>query len=188
MEIVEFKDLDLKIKIAYVGGSKLSVTIFNQIIEEPPFDTDFNTLYPVIGKVNRNDNIYVLFVKDGQLRRFNVSINLKYIKPLTLEGSLFKAISFKEYSFELNHFRMDIIKYFNDLDCEDFDYNEFGSMFSQNQHASANSLTKERLLGYVSGDFKEKLTMEYTMRSKLLSKRNQLREEYLALGQVFIGS
>jgi hypothetical protein len=61
----------IKIKTLTVGGRRMTKSVFNQVISLSPFDSELTfTGDKVIGYVYEQQSRWLLFIKDGQLRKY----------------------------------------------------------------------------------------------------------------------
>jgi len=57
-----------EINVVKIGNKQMTISVFNQLYEEKCFDENFNILYPIWGRVNREIE-YVIFQKGSDLRK-----------------------------------------------------------------------------------------------------------------------
>jgi len=69
---------NVEIKVVKVGRSKMTLSVFSQIVEEPLFDVDFNLKGEILGCVNKK-GFFVLWVLNGMLRKTEL-VDLKIRK------------------------------------------------------------------------------------------------------------
>lgn len=69
---------NVEIKVVKVGRSKMTLSVFSQIVEEPLFDADFNLKGEILGCVNKK-GFFVLWVLNGMLRKTEL-VDLKIPK------------------------------------------------------------------------------------------------------------
>jgi len=69
---IEVKSQLVEIKVAFVGGRKMTKAVFNQIQEEIPFDKGYNfTGDKCLGYVVIGSDKYMLWTIGGELRKLN---------------------------------------------------------------------------------------------------------------------
>lgn len=61
------KTMTITVKVVKIGNSKMTLSVFDQILTGWPLDEDFNIVGTFWGKVKRRDEIFYLFEKDGEL-------------------------------------------------------------------------------------------------------------------------
>lgn len=69
---------NVEIKVVKVGRSKMTLSVFSQIVEEPLFDADFNLKGEILGCVNKK-GFFVLWILNGMLRKTEL-VDLKVPK------------------------------------------------------------------------------------------------------------
>jgi len=79
---LSIRTTQVEIKVVKVGGSKMTLSVFNQIQEEPIFDKELNLKGEILGYIVKKNENYCLYVKDSELRK------VKLIEPIKgIEGT-----------------------------------------------------------------------------------------------------
>jgi hypothetical protein len=61
--------LMVEIKVIKIGNSKMTLSVFDQLYYDFPYNDDSKIIYPVWGKVHRSSDNYVIFIKNNELRK-----------------------------------------------------------------------------------------------------------------------
>jgi hypothetical protein len=91
--------------VVKIGNKQMTVSVYNQLYIEPCHDKDFNIIYDIWGKTNRDEE-YVIFQKGNELRKMKIPRKNKIIPLLKCqwiflkyEDDLQKIISSYNYKF-----------------------------------------------------------------------------------------
>lgn len=60
-----------EINVVKIGNKQMTISVFNQLYEEDCFDKNSNIIYPIWGRVNR-DQEYIIFQKGSDLRKMKM--------------------------------------------------------------------------------------------------------------------
>ena len=96
----------------------MTISVFNQLYEQKPFDLNFNINAELWGKVNRKDT-YLVFRTTTGVRICNIAEFDRPIKPIKLSASIGKALSIRDTSFELEHMRSKLRDFYYDMESEE---------------------------------------------------------------------
>lgn len=179
----EIQVRQLEISVLRVGNKQMTISVFNQLYEQKPFDSDYNLTNELWGKVNRDGN-YVIFNTEEGIRKFNISSFNHSLHANDFSDSIGKALAKKERSFELEHMKSKLYNYFSDLDDEshisELLYQlslDHGDLHPADYHVFSNALY---------GDFRAEIEIEYNEGIKRLQRRNELVHVFAQLPQLFI--
>lgn len=81
-----------EIDVVKIGGKQMTISVYNQLYQEQCWDKDYNILYDILGKINRNGE-FVIFQKGNVLRKCKIP---KKEKPLTAKEAFIKLIKDNE--------------------------------------------------------------------------------------------
>jgi hypothetical protein len=60
-----------ELNVVKIGNKQMTISVFNQLYQENCWDEEYNILYPIWGKTNR-DGQYVIFQKGTELRKSEI--------------------------------------------------------------------------------------------------------------------
>ncbi len=174
-----------EISVLRVGNKQMTISVFNQLYEEKPFDQSYDLVVDLWGKVNRSDS-YVIFKSDKGIRKFNTANFNRKIVPNSFSESLIKVFNIKTTSFELGHMRSKLMDfYYEQNDHEKMLYyviRKISADFPEELTDQDGEVLKREL----SGDFKIQVLNEFENGLKRLEKRNRLVDVFAQLPQLFI--
>jgi len=68
--------VSIEVKVLRIGNKQMTLSVFDQLYEESPCDSYEDELYeiahPIWGKVRRKDENFVIFEKNGELRKYKM--------------------------------------------------------------------------------------------------------------------
>ena len=110
-----------ELHVVKIGNKQMTISVYNQLYIEDCWDEDYNILYPVWGKINREEE-FVIFQKGAELRKCKIpkqlrklnfgdhlvvfiQKNIKYF-----DRPFYNEIIIKESKYSFNERRIDNIK------------------------------------------------------------------------------
>jgi len=79
LELPHISTLKAELSVVKIGNKQMTISVFKQLYNEKCYDEKFNIIYPVWGKVLRDDIEYVIFQKGDELRKCEIPILLTKI-------------------------------------------------------------------------------------------------------------
>lgn len=64
--------LKAELRIVQIGNKQMTISVFKQLYEELCYDDNYRIIYPIWGKVNREEAIYCIFQKGNELRKMKL--------------------------------------------------------------------------------------------------------------------
>ncbi len=176
----------MEISVLKVGNKQMTISVFNQLYEEKPYNQEFEIVAELWGKVNRGDD-FVVFKTERGVRKFNCKHYYRELPANALGESIAKALDNNEHSFELNHFRRQLLDFYNDQKWDlPYSLETALDLITCEPRYRVNRdfwVDFERSL---SGEFREAVEKEYQKGLDLLAKRNSLVPVFAQLQQLFI--
>lgn len=174
-----------------INGKVMTASLFRQLYEEKPFNSDFDLLYEINGKVLQK-NEYVIFTTPLGPRKFDISKYKNKLSAQSIENNLYCALHNELSATELRSISADIYQYYRQLAYElnedDFTreiifsllYGKVGysKLERENYH--------EILLSLLDGDFKATVYCEYQKSLDRIETRNQLVKIFNNAPQIFV--
>ncbi len=143
--------LSVEIRVLSINQKKMTLSVFNQIREEPLFDKDFNKRGQTFGYVNR-DGFWIIWNREGELRKTKM----------------------QKIETETPKYMAELVKRMEEIDSkiqEEFGFKDFN--WTYRDERTWNSVTEEFAYEQLSKaeDFVEKYNSFY---DELLGEKNQL--------------
>lgn len=175
----------MEISVLRVGNKQMTISVFNQLYEEKPFDQNFNIHAELWGKVNRNDS-YLIFKTTAGIRKYNIREFDRPIRANKLSVSIWKALAIREKSFELDQIGRKLRDYYSDKESEEDSIYGYITQLTTDPYFKSDERYIALLEQGLYGDFKIEVQNEYNLGIEKLNKRNALIEVFEKLPQLFI--
>lgn len=171
-----------ELHVVKIGNKQMTISVFNQLYEQDCWDGEWNIIYPVWGKTNR-DGQYVIFQKGNELRKCAIPRSwgkLNYRKNL-LEYIIDHANEIRTTipKENLNYANRDdkAIAYSR---LQTLTYNSYSNLVDNKDFEQALSVLDERILN----DFKQyfqKRNWLNEQREKMIVELNNSRQLFIAV-------
>lgn len=127
----------VEIKVIRIGKSKMTLSVFNQIHQEPIFDKNINLKGKILGYINK-DGVYCLWVKNGELRKtpFRKPIQIKVFQN-ERGYSWVSSWDLERLSKTLNLLCDDVLQYYSSENvAHEYDYKDYLNTDLMNKYYS----------------------------------------------------
>lgn len=112
----QISTLMAEIRILKIGNKQMTISVFKQLYESSCYDEKYNILFPIWGKVKREDNEFVIFQKGSELNKMIIP---KKQKVYSFEYSFYACFS-DHYHTEYGHIINSIDEILNKSNQNDF--------------------------------------------------------------------
>lgn len=163
--------------VVKIGNKQMTISVYNQLYMEDCWDKEYNIMYPVWGKINR-DNEYVIFQKGNELRKCELPSKwkdsiydefcLRFIQNnfSTILSTLPQSNLTKEKEEALRMFRIVIYHH--------------GSSFYKEGIEKATSFLDESFLAKLKKEFREESCLT-TMQQKMVNELHNSRQLFISV-------
>lgn len=62
----------VEVRVIKIGNKQMTLSVFDQLYEERPFDENWSIIYLMWGKVRRKEGDWVIFQKGNELRKWRI--------------------------------------------------------------------------------------------------------------------
>lgn len=167
----EISTITAELNVIQIGNKQMTIAVFNQLYcEDCWIDEQFRILYPIWGKVKRDDE-WVIFQKGNDLRKCRIPK-----KCATVEWGAFLGVHLNTNRDYLNKL------IFKGTRPE----RSNGDLFRLWIHINENRFFPENLTSYIPQDFKSQAEENYREITSLIAAQHKMVDELNNSRQIFI--